>query len=156
MADPNAPPNPSQAGRIALPEATAPADQVNIISARLRISEERFSEMRKKQLLLEQNMLTNHKKAMQEIKTLQDEFNDLKRTIQTVEDRIITVIKELRLTARKEDIDVMKRYLELWNPASFVRTETVEKIIDEKLGKHTADEKEEHDELARHTYDSPG
>ena len=93
---------------------------------------------------------------MQEIKSLQDEFNDLKRTIQTVEDRIITVIKELRLTARKEDIDVMKRYLELWNPVSFVRTETVEKIIDEKLGKHTDEEKEEHDELARHTYDSPG
>ena len=156
MTEPNTPPSPKQPDKIALPDATLPADQVNIVSARLRISEERMSEMRKKQLLLEQNMLTNHKKAMQEIKTLQDEFSELKRTIQTVEDRIITVIKELRLTARKEDIDVMKRYLELWNPTTFARVETVERIIDEKLGKHTADEKEEHDELARHTYDSPG
>lgn len=155
MADKPGPPAPSKPEAM-LPDITPPTEQVNILAARLRISEERYSETRKKMLLLEQNMLTNHKRAMQEIKVLQDEFSELKRTVSAVEDRIITVIKELRLTARKEDIDVMRKYLELWNPASFARMETVEKIIDEKLGRHTQEEHEEHDELAsRHTYDSP-
>ncbi|RJQ19079.1 hypothetical protein C4580_05880 [Candidatus Woesearchaeota archaeon] len=155
MAEKAGPPEPKRSEQ-PLPDITPPTEQVNILAARLRISEERYSETRKKLLLLEQNMLTNHKRALQEIKGLQDEFSELKRTVSAVEDRIITVIKELRLTARKEDIDVMRKYLELWNPATFARIDTVEKIIDEKLGKHTDEEHEEHDELAaRHTYDSP-
>ena len=111
----------------------------------MRVGEERYSELRKKSLLVEQNMLTNHKKAMTEIKTLQDEINELKRTMQAVEDKIITIIKELRLTARKEDIDIMKRYLDLWDPVKFVTNEQVEKIVDEKLGKEEAEKPPSYD-----------
>jgi hypothetical protein len=119
----------------AIPDISGLTDQISALAARIRIGEERYGELRKKLLVVEQNMLSNHKKAMTEIKALQTDILDVKRTIQTVEDRIITVIKELRLTARKEDIDVMKRYLELWDPVKFVTHEQVEKIIDEKLGK---------------------
>ena len=41
------------------------------------------------------------------------------------------IIKELRLTARKSDIDVMKRYIELWNPVKFVTADYAEKIARE-------------------------
>lgn len=110
-------------------------EQINAMAARVRIGEERYGELRKKLLLIEQNMLSNHKKALTEIKSLQTDLIEMKRTMQAVEDRIIMVIKELRLTARKEDIDVMKRYLELWNPVKFITYDQVDKIIDEKLGK---------------------
>jgi len=151
---PRAPPEP----KVAFPEVTPAVEQINIVSARLRMSEERNAEMGKKLLLMEQNMLSNNKKAMNEIKSLQDEMNELKRTFKAVEDKIITIIKELRLTARKEDIDVMKRYVELWNPATFVRSEQVERIVEEKMGKH---EEHEHggasteEQVERHSYDSP-
>ena len=118
-----------------MPDISGMTEQINAMAARVRIGEERYSELRKKLLLVEQNMLSNHKKAMTEIKTLQTDLMEMKRTIQAVEDRIITIIKELRLTARKEDIDVMKRYLDLWDPVKFVTHEQVDKLIDEKLGK---------------------
>ncbi|MBI4145916.1 hypothetical protein HY489_01110 [Candidatus Woesearchaeota archaeon] len=155
MAD--TPPAPPEIKPAQFPETTPPVEQVNLLQARLRVSEERAGETRKKILLIEQNMLTNQKKAMAEIKALQNEFNDLKRTIQTVEDRIIMVIKELRLTARKEDIDVMKRYIELWNPTKFVSIDQIDKIIDEKLGRHTEEQHapESKEELPGHSYDSP-
>ncbi len=146
---PTMPPGPPAAPE-KLPEITPAVEQINLLSARLRISEERYSEIRKKLLLMEQNMLNNHKRAMDEIKSLQGDFGETKRTIQEVEDRIITIIKELRLTARKEDIDVMKRYIELWNPTTFVRQEQVERIVEEKLGKKPM--LEEH---APPNYDSP-
>ncbi|MEM3154046.1 MAG: hypothetical protein QW165_00565 [Candidatus Woesearchaeota archaeon] len=120
-------------------------EQLNLMAARVRISEERYSELRKKLLLVEQNMLSNHKKAMAEIKLLQNDVTEMRRTIQAVEDKIITIIKELRLAARKEDIDVMKRYLELWDPVKFVTADRIEKIIDEKLGKHEETEKPNYD-----------
>ncbi len=131
MADLIKPPKPT------MPSAEQPIaiDAISNVSARLRIGEQRQSELRKKILLLEQNMLVNHKRAMSEIKEIHAEINGLKKTIQAIEDKIITIIKEIRLTARKEDIAVMKRYIELWNPITFVTRDTVDKIIDEKLEK---------------------
>ena len=117
------------------PDIGGMTEQINTMAARVRIGEERYGELRKKMLLVEQNMLSNNKKAMTEIKSLQTDLMEVKRTMQAVEDRIITIIKEIRLTARKEDIDIMKRYLELWNPVKFITHDQVEKIIDEKLGK---------------------
>ncbi len=144
-------PEPAKKGFFA-PKAQAPPvetgemqEKINVLAARLRIAEERDSEMRKKLLVVEQNMLSNNKKAMTEIKSVQTEINEVKRTIQAVEDKIITIIKELRLMARKEDIDIMKRYLELWDPVKFITAERVEKIIDEKLGKHEDETKPNYD-----------
>jgi len=87
-------------------------------------------------------MLSNHKRAMSEIKSLQSELNELKRTVQGVEDKIITIIKELRLTSRKEDIEVLRKYIELWDPVRFVTRETVDKIVEEKLRGKTKEEEE--------------
>ena len=115
-----------------MPEMGGMIEQVNAMTARVRVSEERYSELRKKLLVVEQNMLSNHKKAMGEIKTLQSDISDLKRAIATIEDRIITIIKEIRLTARKEDIDVLKRYVELWDPTKFVTVDQIDKILEEK------------------------
>jgi hypothetical protein len=144
MPDELTPPEPAKQGffsQKAPPQAdtSGMTEQVNLMSARMRVGEERYSELRKNSLVVEQNMLTNHKKAMNEIKSLQSDISELKRSITAIEDKIITIIKELRLTARKEDIDVMKRYLDLWDPVKFITNDQVEKIVDEKLGKKEAE-----------------
>ncbi|VVB81188.1 Uncharacterised protein [uncultured archaeon] len=127
------------------PIANEVTEQVNMMAARMRVGEERYSELRKKSLVVEQNMLSNNKKAMTEVKSLQTDISELRRTITAIEDKIITIIKELRLTARKEDIDIMKKYLDLWDPVKFVTNEQVEKIVDEKLGKKEAEKPPSYD-----------
>lgn len=120
------------------PEVMGLTEQINSLAARIRVSEERFNELRKKVLFIEQNMLANHKKLLSDLKSSNEEIDELRHKIAEIEDRIITVIKELRLTARKTDIDVMRRYIELWDPIKFVTAEHAEKIardiIAEKLG----------------------
>lgn len=110
------------------PEVSGMIEQMNALAARLRISEERFSELRKRLHFIEQNMMTNHKQALHEIKTSGSEIDELRHKLEDVADRVITIIKELRLTARKNDIDVIKRYIELWDPVKFVTAEYAEKI----------------------------
>lgn len=126
------------------PEVMGLTEQINGLAARIRVSEERFNELRKKMLFIEQNMLSNHKKALGELKASNEEIDELRHKLVDVEDRIITVIKELRLTARKSDMDVMKRYIELWDPVKFVTADFAEKIarevVDEKLGQKPGDQ----------------
>ncbi|MEM2916127.1 MAG: hypothetical protein QXT19_02105 [Candidatus Woesearchaeota archaeon] len=119
------------------PEITGIIEQINSLAARMRVSEERFNELRKKVLFIEQNMLANHRKALGEIKESNEELDELRHKVAEIEERVVTVIKELRLTARKSDIDVIKRYIELWEPVKFVTADYAEKIarevVEEKL-----------------------
>ncbi|MEK6849841.1 MAG: hypothetical protein AABY01_04725, partial [Nanoarchaeota archaeon] len=93
--------------------------------------------------LIEQNMLAHQKKAAMDSKNAQSDLLEIKKTVRVMEDRIIMAIKELQMTARKEDVDVLKRYIEMWDPLRFVSNDQVDKLIDEKLGKHTEDMHEE-------------
>lgn len=115
------------------PEVFGLAEQINNLAARIRISEERIGDLRRRLQFVEQNMIQNHKKAVNDIKMVNDDVHDIKHTITEIQDRIITIIKELRLTARKEDINVLKRYIELWDPVKFVTAEHAEKIAREIL-----------------------
>lgn len=117
---------------LSVPEGPS-LEQMNALTGRLRMNEERYGELRKKLLLVEQNMLSHHKKAMSEVRSLQSDLTELKRTLISVEDKIITIIKELQLTARKEDVGVLKRYMEYWDPVKFVTVDQMEKMIDEKF-----------------------
>jgi len=107
------------------------SEDITRLAARLKISEERYGELRKKLLLIEQNMLSHHKNAMSEIKVLHSEITDVNSKINEIQDRILLIVKELRLTAKREDIDVMKKYVELWNPMRFITRDQVENIVKE-------------------------
>lgn len=128
-------PEPAFAGRA--------AEDITRLASRLKISEERYSDIRKKLLLIEQNMLSHHKKAMSEIRVLHSEITDINQKINEIQDRILLVIKELKLTAKKEDVDVMKRYVELWNPMRFVTRETVESVVRDVVSQILAGKKPE-------------
>lgn len=117
--------------------------ELTLLATRLRVSEERYADLRRKLQLIEQNMLAHQKKSLMDAKHAQMDLLELKKTVRVMEDRIISAIKELQLTARKEDVDVLKRYVEMWDPLRFVSNEQVEKIVDEKLGKHTEELHEE-------------
>ncbi|MDO8660886.1 MAG: hypothetical protein Q7K43_03285 [Candidatus Woesearchaeota archaeon] len=114
-------------------QLSQPGNDVNAIATRLRMNEERYSELRKKVVLLEQNMLSSQKKFFGELKLVLSDITDLKRGTALMQDRMLSLLKELNLLARKEDVDVLKKYLDYWEPVKFVTAEHVERIIEEKL-----------------------
>jgi len=120
-----------------------PHADITVLSTRLRVSEERYTDLRRKIQLIEQNMLAHHKKNQTELKTLQNDILEMKRSLRETQDRLVMAIKEIQLTARKEDVDVMRRYVEMWDPIRFVSMEQVEKIVDEKLKSHHEEMHEE-------------
>ena len=116
-------------------------EEMNSLSTRLRVSEERYSDLRRKLQLVEQNMLRNHKRAMSEAKTLLSDIIELRAAIETAENRISLAIKELQLTAKKEDVDVVRKYIEMWNPVKFITVNQAEKMIKEALQEKKEEEK---------------
>jgi hypothetical protein len=76
---------------------------------------------------------------MTEIKSAISDIVSLRKTVEDVENKIILTIKELQLTAKKEDVDVIRKYFELWSPVSFATVNQVDKMIKEALQEQKED-----------------
>lgn len=109
------------------------SSQVNNLSRRLRMIEERFTNIRNKMEVDEKNMLTFHKKVNSEFKTLNSEITEIRNEIKDMRQEMSMIIKELRLSAKKEDVKVLEKYIEIWQPLNFVTRKEVEKIVREIL-----------------------
>lgn len=114
-------------------EISGLTEQINALSSRLRVAEERCADLRKKILFIEQNMISNQKRLVSESKMLSEELAEVKHRITTHDDTILTLIKELKLTSKKEDVEVLKRYIELWNPVKFVYAEHIDHLVKDAL-----------------------
>jgi len=106
-------------------------NEITNLTTRMRVLEERSTNTKKKLGLVEQNMLSHRKKYAEETDLLKEEIDEVKKTIKEIEERVVMVIKEIRLSAKKEDVDSLKKYVELWEPVNFVTQNQVEKIARE-------------------------
>jgi hypothetical protein len=108
-------------------------DRINSLSRRLRMLEERYTTLLSKNQLTDQNMLTSNKKLNTELKTFNLELSELKSDFARLKDTNTLIIQDLRECARKEDIEVIEKYLKLWEPVRFVTQNQVENIVRDAL-----------------------
>ena len=108
-------------------------DEVNNASRRVRVLEDRYQNIRAKITLIEQNMLENQKKTLVDLSSIQDDLLKLKRTISELDAKTNVIIKEIQLTAKKEDVEVLKKYLDLWEPVNFVTRNQVDRMINDAI-----------------------
>ena len=103
--------------------------QINEISRRLRVAEENYSGLRRKTQLTDQNMLNTNKGTDTEIKAINSDIHDLKVELKEIKDKLAQIIKEIKLFAKKEDVKVVQKYIQLWDPMRFVTPGQVKQII---------------------------
>ena len=89
--------------------------------------------MKKKMQLIENNVLDSTKKINAEVRTSTSDLVNAKEDIKDMESKLILMIKEINLLAKKEDVDVITKYMEYWQPLKFVTPTQVEKIVREIL-----------------------
>lgn len=112
------------------PSLQPPSREIEL-ERRLKVLEENLTNVRRKLLLNEQNDLNRHKRNLLQEKTTQEEINELKKENEMLKRNIREIISELKSAARKEDVEVLKKYIDLWDPTKFVTEETVERIVED-------------------------
>lgn len=95
----------------------------------VRTLEERYSNLVRRVQITEQNMLSSSKKSHAEFKAISSEIMELKKQVQEINDKLALIVKELQTLSKKEEVDVLKKYLNLWEPVNFVTQNEVEKIV---------------------------
>ncbi len=103
------------------------------LARRSRTLEERYSNLEKRSQVTEENMIAHHRKIASELKTINDDISEIKKAVAELNDKMQTLISELRDFSRKEDVEVLKKYISYWDPVKFVTQNEVEKIVGEML-----------------------
>jgi predicted RNase H-like nuclease (RuvC/YqgF family) len=107
--------------------------QINELSRRLRVAEENYTGMRRKSQLTDQNMLSTNKELKTEIKTINSDIHDLKLELKDINEKIDQMAKEMPLFAKRNDVKVIQKYVQLLDPMRFATINQVKEIVKEEL-----------------------
>ena len=119
--------NPTKPGGIPLQQGP----NLSNLSKRLRMLEERYTKLVERIQLDEHNSMDSRKKTNVNVRTINSELDEIKSEIAEIKDRIVLIVKELKLTAKRDDVKVLKRYIEMWEPIDFVTRDELDKRIKE-------------------------
>ncbi len=113
------------------------------INSRLRILEERFSNTQKREQVTEQNVISHNRKMGADLKTMASDIRELKNRLEETREALQRIVNEINTMAKREEVDVLKKYLNLWEPVKFVTVNQVERIVKEMIENKTESEKSE-------------
>lgn len=111
------------------------ATRVNDIATRLKILEERYSTLRKKSQLTEQNIIESDKSNFNEIRLIQENLLDVKRSVKNLTEKLSLLTDEITTFASQNDFTVLRRYVDFWQPLDFVTRKEVNDFLRKKFKK---------------------
>ena len=59
------------------------------------------------------------------------EITELKRSIEEIKEKIELIIREIPNLAAKDELDVLKKYIQMWEPLNFVTRDELDKRLKE-------------------------
>ena len=124
------------------PDLSGVTSDINSMSRRLKLLEEGITNLRRFFQVTEENIITKNKHYSAELKTVNSDIIEVRKEIQDIKDKLMLVIRELQSVARKEEVKVLEKYINLWNPVKFVSQNEVEYIINEILDRREKAKKE--------------
>jgi hypothetical protein len=107
--------------------------QINNLSRRLRILEERYTALRKKTQDTDQGVLNLNRELSKELKLSHSELVDFRREFYDLRDKVKLIVKELKECAKTDEVKVLENYINLWEPVNFVTRNEVGKIVEDKV-----------------------
>ncbi len=107
----------------------------------LRMLEERYSTIRSKIQVSDQNIIEDTNKIFTQLKLIVKDITDLKIKIEDMRLKLNTFSTEIKEMASKQDVKVLQRYVEMWEPMQFLTEKQAIQIIREALRQYK--EKEE-------------
>lgn len=109
--------------------AQPPLELTRDLSRRMRVLEEQYTNVRKSMQLSEQNVIKVGKDVKSELAMLNSEISELKAEINELKDELKLIVTELKETAKKDDVQVLEKYINLWEPVKFCTQKDVEQIL---------------------------
>lgn len=126
------PPTPPSQPRGQNAEIEQIASIITDLDRRLRILEERYGNIRKKLQLTDQNIIESERGFVKDLKTVNEDTLKLKKQVNDYSEKISIFNDEINQTAKRTDIKLIEKYLDLWDPKNFVTRKELKEYLKQK------------------------
>jgi hypothetical protein len=103
------------------------------LNSRTRDLEGRYNLIRDRVLVINQNMIEEYKRTLVEMKVINSEIKEMKTEIFNMKEAMRHLIQEIEFFARKDDVKVLEKYINLWSPMNFTSEKEVRMIFQEEI-----------------------
>lgn len=112
-----------------MPEGQEITQIIVDLNNRVRTLENKYNLLGERLLIVNQNMIEEYKRLLNEMKILNSDLREMKQDIFLTQDAMRNTVKEMELFAKKEQVKVLERYIDLLNPMRFVTEDEVENLV---------------------------
>lgn len=84
--------------------------------------------------VLKNDFIKKNNSLKKDLKTFNDELVEIRRDQEQTLQKMDLIIKELKKTAGMEEVVVLRKYVDFWNPMNFVTQRDLERAVSAKMG----------------------
>lgn len=106
------------------------------LTNRLRVLESKQSILSERLLVVNQTMIEEYKRLLKEIRDLAIQVKELKAENRNMANIVKHLTDEAKDFAKVENLKVLEKYINLWNPLRFVTESDVQRIVEDELKKN--------------------
>ena len=97
---------------------------------RIRSLESKYNVLGERMLIVNENMISQFKKNKGEARVTSQEIKDIKAELFQTRGSFMDLTKQMEFFATKENIKVLEKYINLWDPFKFVTEKELEKKLE--------------------------
>ncbi|MAG78702.1 hypothetical protein CL616_05045 [archaeon] len=111
-------------------QQTSPEQQIIYeLVNRVRILESKQNLFSEKMLVMNRNMIEEYKRVMEEMKKLNGSLKGFQEDLDNMRSVVRHLSEEASKFAMKEDVKILEKYINLWDPLKFVTESDVKEMI---------------------------
>lgn len=99
------------------------------VSTSVKILEDRYLNLRKKTQLTDQTLIETQREFSKEKRIINEEILEMKTKIWELIEKLNEMEVELSDVVKNKDFTVLNKYVNFWNPGSFITREEAERLI---------------------------
>jgi len=111
-----------------------PVEQQNVDTSHLFIwvkgLETKVNNLLREIDMLKNDFIKKNNNLRRDLKTINEDFLEIKHGQEKTAEKINLIIGELKRTAGREEVQILKKYMEYWNPLNFVTQRDLEKLVE--------------------------
>ncbi len=125
---------PAARAQSAVPGAPlSPAAQIGAIATKLKLAEGRYANLHKRNQLTEETLLALDREMKEELRAVTAQLMEVRKHVVEINAKVDAIMGELSGVARRHELGVVERYLDLWEPVQFVTRDEAKRIIRDAL-----------------------
>jgi uncharacterized protein YhaN len=105
------------------------AAQVTGLATRLKLAEERYANLAKRNQLTEESLLQFEREFTAELRATLQQVTELRRKVAEIDQKVDAIQGELSGFVRKHEFATVERYLDLWQPMRFLTRDEAKRLI---------------------------